>query len=421
LRADQRAQVLWRYADLLESHVDELAYLEVVNNGMPLASANWAVHASASWLRYHAGLTGSLHGRNASAAVSGSGQHTHAYTSSEPVGVAGLILPWNGPIGIFIVKVAAALTAGCSVVVKPAESTPVTAVRLAELALDAGIPPGVLNVVTGFGAAGQALVEHPNVDKVSFTGSTAVGKQIVRLAAESLKRLTLELGGKSPLIIFDDADLDLAIPAAAAAIFSNTGQVCSAGSRLFVQEAIFDEVVEGICGIAKSIKIGSGLDPDTQMGPLISAKQLRRVQDYLELGCKAGAHIVTGGNVVSRDGFFVEPTVFVDAAPGSRIAREEIFGPVLVAGRFTDVGAMIAQANDTRYGLASGIFTRDVNKAHLIAEELQAGAVWVNSYGTIHPAMPLGGWKESGWGRELSTEGVQAFLEDKSVFIRLQS
>jgi acyl-CoA reductase-like NAD-dependent aldehyde dehydrogenase len=417
---DERARILWRFAERLEANADRLAQLEVLNNGMILPFAHWAVEASASWLRYHAGLTQSILGANASGAMSGGGQKFHAYTCAEPVGVAALILPWNGPIGIFVVKVAAALAAGCSVVVKPAENTPLTALLLADLALEAGVPPGVLNVVTGFGAtAGQALVDHPDVDKVSFTGSTAVGKGIVRAAAGNLKRVTLELGGKSPCIVFDDADLDRAIAGAANGIFANTGQVCSAGSRLFVQRKSFDRVVAGVSDIAKAIKVGNGFDPQTQIGPLISDKQRRRVCDYVALGRAEGAEVLSGGNPLPDDGFFVEPTVFANVDAGMRIVREEIFGPVLVATPFDDLDDMLRLANDTRYGLASGVFTNDVNKAHLVAERVQAGAVWINGYGTIHPAMPLGGFKESGWGRELGPDGVEVFLEKKSVFITL--
>lgn len=420
LTGDARARVLWRYAELIEANGDELAALEVQNNGMLLAFARWAVQGSAGWLRHHAGLTSGIFGRNASSAVSGGGQATHAYTSLHPVGVAGLILPWNGPIGIFVVKVAAALAAGCSVVVKPAENTPFTALRLAELALEAGVPPGVVNVVTGYGStAGQALVEHADVDKISFTGSTAVGKHIVRTAADTLKRITLELGGKSPNILFADADLEMAIPDAANAIFGNTGQVCSAGSRLFVERPVYDRVIAGLADIASSLRVGDGMKPDTQIGPLISAKQKQRVCEYLDIGRKEGAEVLGGAAPLPDAGYFVAPTVFANVSADARVAREEIFGPVVVVTPFDDLDAMLQEANDTRYGLASGLYTRDVNKAHLVAERLEAGAVWVNGYGAIHPTMPLGGWKESGWGRELGTEGVEAFLEKKSVFIRL--
>lgn len=421
LTGDARARILWRFSDLMERDAAELAQLEVANNGMPLEMAQWLVAISASWLRDAASLTGRIFGKHASGAISGGGLDMHAYTLREPIGVAGLITPWNAPIGSFVNKVGSALAAGCSVVVKPAENTPLTALRLAALSMEAGVPPGVLNVVTGFGpTAGQALVDHRGVDKISFTGSTAVGKQIVRSASDNLKRVTLELGGKSPLIVFDDADLDRAIPSAANAIFFNTGQVCLAGSRLFVQRKCFDKVLSGIAEIAKSIRLGSGFDPQTQMGPLISAKQKQRVSEYVDLGRREGADLVTGGGAPDRDGFFIEPTVFANVKPDMRIVREEIFGPVLVATRFDDLDDMLRLANDTRYGLGSGIYTHDVNKAHLIAERLEAGNVWVNCYGTLHPSMPFGGYKESGWGREMGSDGIDSFLETKSVFVHLR-
>lgn len=421
MRADERAKIMWRFAELIESHAEELMHLDIANNGMTTAFAQAMVAGSAAWLRYFAGQTTQLFGKNASAAVSGGGQYFHAYTEVEPVGVAGLILPWNGPVGIFAVKVGLALAAGCSCVVKPAENTPLSALRLGELALEAGVPAGVLNIVTGFGdPAGQALAEHPDVDKISFTGSTAVGKKIVQLAAGNLKRVTLELGGKSPCIVFADADLGTAIPAAAFAIFANSGQVCSAGSRLFVERKIFDSVVTGIADIARSLQVGSGFDPATQIGPLISDKQRQRVMSYLELGSREGAELVVGGDSMARDGYFVQPTVFANVNASMRIVREEIFGPVLVATPFDAMEAVVHEANDTRYGLAGGIFTNDINKAHLIARRLRTGNICINCYGMVHPSMPFGGYKESGWGRELGEEGLEAFLEKKSVFVQLR-
>lgn len=419
LSAGARAQLLWRYADLIEAHALELAELEVLNNGMPIGFAQWSIAASANWLRHYAGLAGRLVGRHTSAAASGDGQRFHAYTAPEPVGVVGLITPWNGPIAGFMIKVAPALAAGCTCVVKPSENTPLTAVRLAELATLAGIPDGVLNVVTGYGDAGAALAGHPGVDKISFTGSTATGKSVLRAAAETMKRTTLELGGKSPCIVFDDADMGRAIPGAAQAIFANTGQVCFAGSRLYVQRASFDRVVEGVATIAKSLRIGSGLDAGTEIGPLISSQQRQRVADYIAMGKAEGGEVVAGGNPLDRDGFFIEPTVFTQLAPDARIVREEIFGPVVVATPFDDLDEVAALGNDTNYGLGAGIFTRHVGKAHALAARLRAGNVWVNCYGVTHPSMPFGGFKESGLGRELGEEGFAAFLETKSVFIDL--
>jgi phenylacetaldehyde dehydrogenase len=420
--ATERSEILWRYADLIDSHLDELIHLEIIDNGMPYAFADYVVRASAGWFRHFARLTPNVFGRNVSNVVSSDALRFHAYSAHEPVGVAGIITPWNGPIVTFALKVAPALAAGCSVVVKPAEDTPITALRLAELAVEAGIPDGVLNVVTGFGnEAGSALAEHPGVDKISFTGSTQVGKQIVRASAGNLKRITLELGGKSPCIVFDDANMDAAIPGAAMAIFANTGQVCFAGSRLFVQRASYDKVVAGIADVAKGLKIGAGFDRESVLGPVISRKQRDRVMDYIDIGRQEGAELVTGGGTSGQQGFFIEPTVFADVNASMRIVNEEIFGPVLVATPFDDFDDLIRLANDTRYGLGAGVYTGDVNKAHHFADRLEAGNVWVNCYGIMHPALPFGGFKESGWGRESGSEGMEAFLEQKSVVIKLAS
>lgn len=419
ISADARAKLLWRYAELLEANADELVELEVLNNGMPLGFAQWGVAASAAWLRHFAGLAGRLIGRNTSAALSGGAQHFHAYTSVEPVGVVGLIIPWNGPIASFMIKVAPALAAGCACVVKPAENTPLTALRLGELAAEAGIPAGVLNVVSGFGDAGASLVQHPGVDKISFTGSTATGKSVLRAAADNVKRVTLELGGKSPCVVFNDADMAKAIPGAAQAIFANSGQVCFAGSRLYIQRASFDAVVAGVAEIAKTLSIGSGLDARNHVGPLISSEQRERVQAYIALGVQEGGQIVAGGKSPDREGFFIEPTVFTNLAGSARMVREEIFGPVVVATPFDDLDEVAALGNDTNYGLGAGIFTSNVGTAHRLAGKLRAGNVWVNCYGITHPAMPFGGFKESGLGREMGEEGFAAFLETKSVFIDL--
>jgi acyl-CoA reductase-like NAD-dependent aldehyde dehydrogenase len=335
----------------------------VLNNGMPIAFARWMMSSSAHWLRHFSGLTTQIFGRNASAAVSGGGVDVHAYTATEPVGVAALIIPWNGPAGTFVIKVAPSLAAGCSVVVKPSELTPLTALWLAELAAEAGVPDGVLNVVPGLGpVAGQRLADHPDVDKISVTGSTAVGKQIVKSAAANLKRVTLELGGKSPCIVFDDADMATAIPGAGMAIFANSGQVCFAGSRLFVQKKSYDRVVEGVSKFAASLKVGSGFDPQTMVGPLISAKQRERVASYIESGRRDGAEVVTGGAALEGKGFFVQPTVFANTRADLKIVKEEIFGPVLVATPWEDLDDLIRLANDTRYGLGAGIFTTNLDR-----------------------------------------------------------
>lgn len=422
LPSDERSRILWRLGELIERNYDELAPLETINNGMPAAFAQFTIQGASSWFRYYAGLVTKIYGKNASGIVSGGGQDVHAYTAHEPVGVVALIVPWNGPIGEFAIKVAPALAAGCSCILKPAENTPLTALRLGELALEAGVPPGVLNIVSGFGTtAGAALVRHPDVDKVSFTGSTAVGKQIVREAAQTLKRVTLELGGKSPCIVFDDADMEQAIPGASMGIFANTGQVCFAGSRLYVQKKSFDKVVAGIAEHAAKIPIGNGLDPSKLLGPLISAKQLQRVSDYIDSAQAEGAELVCGGKRHGEQGFFMQPTIFANVRRDMRVVKEEVFGPVLVATPLDDLDEIVQAANDTRYGLGAGIFTTDVNKAHLVAQKLRAGNVWVNCYGMLHPSMPFGGFKESGWGRELGPEGLDAFLEKKSVFIQLKT
>lgn len=419
LGPDERARILWRYADLLEANSDELVELEVLTNGMPQGFAQWGVAASAKWLRHFAGMTSRVQGRNTSAAVSEGGAQYHAYTAQAPIGVVGLIIPWNGPIGSFIIKVAPALASGCTCVVKPAEDTPITALRLAELALEAGVPAGVLNIITGFGDAGAALVAHRGVDKISFTGSTDTGKAVLRASADNLKRVTLELGGKSPCIVFDDANMDKAIPGAAMAIFANTGQVCFAGSRLYIQRKSFERVVQGVADFAQSLKIGSGLDPSNQIGPLISERQRERVCQYITLGEKEGGTIVTGGEPVDSEGFFVQPTVFTNVAGNATIAREEIFGPVVIATPFDELDEVIALANDTNYGLGSGVFTNTLSTAHILARRLNAGNVWVNCYGVMNPTMPFGGFKESGIGHEMGDEGFAAFLQTKSVYMNM--
>lgn len=418
MSAEDRAKLLWRFADLLEENIEELADLEVVDNGMIKAFAEWAVASSASWLRHFAGMTGRVVGRNTSSVVSTDGSF-HSYTSMEPVGVVGFITPWNGPIASFMIKVAPALAAGCTCIVKPAEDTPITALRLGELALEAGFPAGVINIVTGCGDAGAALASHPGVNKISFTGSTNTGKRVLNAAAGNIKRVTLELGGKSPCIVFDDADLTQAIPGAAMAIFANSGQVCFAGSRLYVQRSSFDQVVEGVAKFAKSLNVGSGLDSSVQIGPLVSTNQLKRVTDYVSLGVEEGGEVVTGGRRCDRDGYFIEPTVFTNLSASSRLIREEIFGPVVVATPFDDFEEVVALANDSDYGLGSGVFTENLSTAHRMASRLRAGNVWVNCYGVMDPSMPFGGFKESGLGREMGDEGFAAFFESKSVYMKL--
>jgi phenylacetaldehyde dehydrogenase len=339
------------------------------------------------------------------------------------VGVVGAIIPWNFPLVMAAVKIAPAIAAGCTVVLKPAEQTPLSAVRLGELILEAGFPPGVINIVTGLGeTAGAALADHSMVDKISFTGSTSVGKAILKAAASgNLKRVTLELGGKSPTIVFADADLAKAIPAAAMAIFGNTGQVCAAGSRLFVHEQVFDQVAEGVAARARAIRVGPGLTPGTEIGPLVSDAQLARVMGYLESGAGEGARVLVGGGRIEGEGYFVQPTVLTGTTAGMKVVREEIFGPVLCAMRFgeADLDAIAALANDTDYGLNANVWTRDLATAHGLARRIKAGMVRINGGGPPDPNLPLGGYKQSGWGRENGRAGVEGYTELKTVTVAL--
>lgn len=414
---DQRAALMWKLSDLILENLDELIQLEVLDNGMPSAFAKATISGAADGLRYYAGMCSQIHGRTSNV---GSDLEFHAYSVAEPVGVVGIITPWNGPMATLFTKLAPALAAGCSIVVKPAELTSLTALRAGELILEADFPEGVVNIVTGVGSiAGAALVENLDVNKISFTGSTAVGKSLVVAAAGNLKRVTLELGGKSPVFIFDDADLETAIPAAAMGIFANTGQVCFAGSRLYVQDGIHDQVVAGIEAFAKRLKLGSGLDTGNHLGPLISSKQRERVLSYIESGRAEGAELVTGGGVFGEEGWFIEPTIFTGAKPDMRIVQEEIFGPVLSVMRFDGIEDVARLGNATTYGLGAGVYTRDIGKAHKAARLLDAGNVWVNCYGRIDKTLPFGGFKQSGWGRENGPEGIDAYLEKKAVYVKL--
>src|SRR5262249_26973779 len=343
-----------------------------------------------------------------------------AYTHREPIGVVGQIIPWNFPLLMAAWKLGPALATGCTVVLKPAEQTPLTALRLAELALEAGIPEGVLNVVTGFGeTAGAALAAHPDVDKVAFTGSTEVGKLILQAAAGNLKKVSLELGGKSPNLVFGDADLDTAVAGAASAVFFNHGQCCCAGSRLYVENQILDKVVDGVSEQAKKIRLGPGLNPGTHMGPLVSEEQLNRVCGYIESGFAEGAEAVVGGKRSGNVGYFVEPTVLVNTNPKMKVVQEEIFGPVVTAIPFNSLDDVTAQANENVYGLAAGIWTRDISKAHSVASKLRAGTVWINCYNIFDAALPFGGYKQSGWGREMGKDVLELYTEVKAVCTRL--
>lgn len=419
----ERGRLVWKLADLLEQHAEDFAQLESLDNGKPLTVARVAdVPLAVDLLRYMAGWATKLNGETIPISVPfAPGVDFHSFTMREPVGVVGQIIPWNFPLLMAAWKLGPALATGCTVVLKPAEETPLSALRLGQLILEAGFPPGVVNIITGFGeTAGAPLAAHPDVDKVAFTGSTEVGKLIVRAAGESnLKKVTLELGGKSPNVVFADSDIDSAIAGAASAIFFNHGQCCSAGSRLYVQRDIFDRVVEGVAAEAKKIKVGPGLDPATQMGPLVSSTQLRRVGGFLEAGKAEGARALAGGSRLGETGYFVEPTVFVDTNPGMKVVDEEIFGPVVCAMPFTDMDEISAMANTGVYGLAAAVWTRDISKAHLLARRIRAGSVWINCYNIFDAALPFGGYKQSGWGREMGREAIDLYTEVKAVTIRL--
>jgi phenylacetaldehyde dehydrogenase len=414
-----RARLLNRLADALEANADEFAALETLDNGMSVRDARFfhLPHAIET-LRYNAGWATKLNGETI--ALSGMG-NWHAYTLREPVGVVAQIVPWNAPLAMAVAKIAPALAAGCAVILKPAEETSLTALRLAHLIAEIDFPDGAFNLLTGFGeSAGAALTAHPGVDKVTFTGSTEVGRLILRAAAGNFKRVTLELGGKTPVIVLPDADVPRAIEGAARAIFTNSGQVCNAGSRLFIHDRHFDEIVEGVARIADSMKLGSGLDAETQMGPLISQAQRDRVRGYVRQGVDAGAALRAGDREIGGGGFFVSPAVLTGTDADMSVRREEIFGPVLCAMSFADedLDRIAAEANETDYGLGAVLWTNNLSVAHRLARKLKAGTVRVNG-GGLDPALPFGGFKQSGWGRENGREGIDAYTETKAVAIAL--
>ena len=411
-----RGKLLWKLADLLERDLEEFAELESIDNGKPYAVARVAdLPLAVDMFRYMAGWATKLTGSTLPLSLPG---EYLSYTVREPIGVVGQIIPWNFPLLMAAWKLAPALAAGCTVVLKAAEQTPLSALRLAALVQEAGIPDGVVNILTGFGeTAGAALAAHPDVDKIAFTGSTEVGKLIVQAAAGNLKKVSLELGGKSPAIILADADLDVAIAGAANAIFFNHGQCCCAGSRLYAHQSVYDQVVAGVAEIASNIKVGAGLDPSTDMGPLVSDEQFARVTGYIEDGRRSGAQIATGGNRVGNLGYFVAPTVLEKTTPDMKVIQEEIFGPVVCAQPFTDddLDRIAKQANDSIYGLAASVWTRNGGTAHKLASRIRSGTVWINCHNVFDASLPFGGYKQSGWGREMGEEVFHNYTETKAV------
>src|ERR1700733_645707 len=416
----ERSKLIYRLGDALEAKAEEFAVLEALDNGKPIRDARAAdLPGSYEMFRYMSGWATRLNGETVPISAPG---NWHAYTLREPVGVVGQIIPWNFPLMMAAWKLAPALAAGCTIVLKPAEQTPLSAVRLGSLIAEVGFPPGVVNIVTGFGeTAGAALAAHPDVDKVAFTGSTEVGKLIVQAAPGNLKKVSLELGGKSPAIVFPDADLDHAIGGVAYAIFYNQGQCCTAGSRLFAHKRVFDQLMDGIASEAGKISIGPGLNPDTQMGPLVSKEQHMKVQGFIESGRKEGVTVATGGGVVGNQGYFVEPTVLTKTNRDMRVVKEEIFGPVVCVQSFDDdnLDAVAKFANDTEYGLSSSVWTRNLKAAHMMARKIRAGTVCINTHNYGDPAWPFGGYKQSGWGREMGKEVMEHYTETKAVAARL--
>ncbi len=422
ISVSERGKMLWKLADLIEQHAEEFAQLETLDNGKPLSIARVAdVPLTIDHFRYYAGMASKIHGETIDISVPyAPGAEFFDFTLRQPVGVVGQIIPWNFPLLMATWKLGVALAAGNCVVLKPAEQTPLSALRLADLFAEAGFPDGVVNIVTGYGDAGAALAEHPGVDKVAFTGSTEVGHEIVKASAGNLKRVSLELGGKSPSIVFPDADLEIAASGVAGAIFFNHGQCCAAGSRLIVHNKVYDELIERVADIARKIKLGPGMRLDTDMGPLVSREQQQRVMDYIRSGREQGATPRTGGNVGSiENGCFVEPTVFDNTQSQMKIVQEEIFGPVVVASPFDDIEDVIRKGNDTPYGLAASVWTKDINIAHKVARGLDAGTVWVNCHNIFDAAAPFGGFKQSGYGREMGIHALESYTEVKNVIIQI--
>jgi len=419
MRPADRQALMLRFADLVEREIEDLAMLDTLEMGAPIARLPAMRKRSPCVIRFYAGLATAIEGRTISNSLPA---EIVSYTMREPVGVVGAIIPWNAPMPAALIKLCPAMATGCALVLKPSEDASLSSVRLLELLEEAGLPAGAVNLVTGYGAeAGSALAAHPDVDKVAFTGSTATGRTVIEASKSNLKRLSLELGGKSPDIVFADADLDKAVPGAAMGVFGNTGQVCFAGSRMFVERPVFEEVVERLTAFAGKLNVGPATDPATQIGPIASERQLERVLGYLQAGKEEGAVAVAGGERLTGPdhaaGCFVAPTVFRDATAGMRIVREEIFGPVAAIVPFDDEADVVSRANATVFGLGAGVWTRDIGRAHRMTRRVRSGSIWVNSYGLMDPAMPMGGMKQSGYGRESGVEHLDEFLETKSVWI----
>jgi aldehyde dehydrogenase (NAD+) len=418
MSASERGRLIWRLADLVEKNLEELAELETLDNGKPIFESRYVdIPMVVDVLRYYAGWATKIHGETVN-----SFENAFTYTLREPVGVVGMIIPWNFPLLLASWKLGPALACGNTVVMKPAEQTPLTALRFGELVIEAGIPPGVINILTGGAEVGKAIVRHAGIDKIAFTGSTSVGKEIMRGTADTLKRITLELGGKSPNIVFADADLDNAVKGAITGIFYGKGECCNAGSRLFVERKVQDEFVDKLIARANKLKPADPLDPKTRLGAIASQEQMERVLGYIETGKKEGAKLIAGGNRVpvgGAKGFFVEPTIFGGVTNDMKIAQEEIFGPVLSVIGFDEVEQAVEQANANPYGLAAAVWTRDVSKAHRVSRQLRAGLIWINTYGLMDAAVPFGGFKNSGFGRELGMHAIEHYTELKSVWLNM--
>lgn len=422
ITAHERSKLIWKLADALEANLNLATELEVLDNGMPRPIAMYSIAAAGiNHLRYYAGWATKIHGQTIPVSPGGASRgESLTYTQREPIGVVGAITPWNAPLPMVILKLAPALAAGCTMVLKPAEITPLTALLIGRLSKEVGIPDGVFNIVVGHGAdAGAALAEHDGVDKIAFTGSTAVGKIILKAAAGNLKKVTLELGGKSPVVVFPDADIERVIPGAARGAFFLQGQNCMAGTRLFAHEDVYDQVVDGVAAMARAFRIGPGLQPDTDLGPLISAAQLKTVMGYIDAGKASGAELVCGGDAIDRPGHFIQPTIFGRTNMSMRIAKEEIFGPVLCVQAFgdDDLEAIAEQCNSTVYGLSGSVWTRDISVGHRMVNMIDSGQVSINCHAAVDPAIPFGGNRQSGWGREFGQEGLEPYLKTKATTV----